>query len=344
MNGEWREEIPGFWVSKFPAGWQQNTITDNERTLSTTISNTSNTLVLSDENYTTTYKSTVALGNISTSTKMSLPVFTPLTYAYNCICIGDAFTLAKQVTKSTQSRNFYGLSSSVDSHMLKNSEWGAIAYLTHSQYGRDGAERNINNYYTQSNSYNRAGVTGVYANGTNISLSVTLGKPWYEETIGMLGSSTGNRTGVYDLNGCIYEQAAGYITNGDRNLNTYKGNTNWVKTEANEKGYETLSTEYFTIYPYNKTSDMVDENRIVYNGLKNANYGYGDAILETSIIVGGGSSNSWLYDHSGFACSSGPFFTRGRGCGNQSEAGVFALDGNAGSQNENVGFRVTVMP
>ena len=45
--------------------------------------------------------------------------------------------------------NQYGFSTSTDTHMIKNSEWGAVAYLSHSKYGTctDGTckEVNINN-------------------------------------------------------------------------------------------------------------------------------------------------------------------------------------------------------
>ena len=133
MNGEWDTDLPGFWVAKFPAGYQQNTITDTNGKLSKTISNNTDSLVLSNQNYTKTNSyTTVPVGTISTSTPMSLPVFLPLTYAYNCISIGDSYTLAQEISKSN---DFYGLSESSYSHMLKNSEWGAIAYLTQSQYG-----------------------------------------------------------------------------------------------------------------------------------------------------------------------------------------------------------------
>ncbi len=53
------------------------------------------------------------------------------------------------------SGNQYGISTTMDTHMIKNSEWGAVAYLSHSKYGTctDGtcSEVNINNsssYYT----------------------------------------------------------------------------------------------------------------------------------------------------------------------------------------------------
>ena len=53
------------------------------------------------------------------------------------------------------SGNQYGIGTSTDTHMIKNSEWGAVVYLSHSKYGTctDGTckEVNINNsssYYT----------------------------------------------------------------------------------------------------------------------------------------------------------------------------------------------------
>ena len=53
------------------------------------------------------------------------------------------------IMKMKNSGNQYGLSTSTDTHMIKNSEWGAVAYLSHSKYGTctDGTctEVNINN-------------------------------------------------------------------------------------------------------------------------------------------------------------------------------------------------------
>ena len=345
MNGEWKEEIPGFWVAKFPAGFQKNTITDNEGTLSTDLSNESDSLVSSDENYSyiNSSFSTIAIGNISTDTKMTLPVFKPLTYAYNCICIGDTFTLAKQVTKSTESKNFYGLNNNVDSHILKNSEWGAVAYLAYSQHGRNGIEPNKNNYYTSLSSPYRTAVTGMYPNGVNISQSQTLGKPWYEETIGILGSSTGNRTGVFDLNGCINEFVAGYISNGNAALNLCKGTSNLIITSANEKGYETLSNEYITAYPYSDAGSSLDSfsysNWVKYKNLQTTTYGYGDAILETSANING-TIKSWNTTLASAPRTSSPTFARG---GNWNNNGIFSFYGQSIPSTNN-GFRIVLIP
>ena len=60
--------------------------------------------------------------------------------------VGDFST---NIMKMNDSGNIYGLSATTDTHMIKNMEWGAVAYLSHSKYGTctDGTckEVNINN-------------------------------------------------------------------------------------------------------------------------------------------------------------------------------------------------------
>ena len=337
-NGEWDAEIPGFWVAKYQAGFQKNTITNNNGTLSTTISNSSDTLVYSNKNYhdyNSSYATNAISQSLSTKPKMSYPVFKPLTYLYNNISTGDIHTLAKEI-KNGQS--FYGLNATkTDSHQMKNSEWGAVAYLTQSSCGRNGTEVNINNYYTSTSSPYRAAVTGIYANSTTASETTALGKAYNETTIGVKGSSTGNISGVYDLNGCVVEYVAGYITNGDSNLSTY--GSSFASTTRNMNAYKTLSTKYVTVYPWN-SSDANTNNYNTYKSLKTNTYGYGDAILEISSA--GTNTNSWNGDYSGYPGSSYPFLERGGNLKNNKTAGVFTYHSYTGEALYLAGFRVVL--
>ena len=343
MNGEWDQELPGFWVAKFPAGYQKNTITDSNGTLSTTISNSNDTLVLSNKNYTNSIfgdSVNVPIGTIDDTTKMSLPVFNPLTYAYNMLSIGDSYTLAQQVSKSS---NFYGLNENTYSHMLKNSEFGAVTYLALSQYGRNGTEPNINNYYTtfMEEPYREA-VTGVYADVSEEWMSDTLGSAWYT-AIGQLGSSTGNMTGVYDLNGCVGERAAGYMSNGSYSLELCEGELNWINTTANVNAYLTESSKYYTVYTYDQNSDTPADNWAKYNSLRTSTYGYGDAILETS--TGGGSGlNSWYSAISEYTENDYPFLERGGNLAAGVNSGIVTFEQGPGYPNSTVGFRVALCP
>ena len=98
------------------------------------------------------------------------------------IQIGNMYTVAKEYAPS------------LESHMLKNSEWGAVAYLTESKYGRNGTEVTINNN-------GRTYYTGGGAEADTIETN-------------QMQSSTGNVYGIYDLSGNAYEYVASYYTGG----------------------------------------------------------------------------------------------------------------------------------
>ena len=77
----------------------------------------------------------------------------------------------------------------IDTHMMKNMEWGAIAYITHSKYGRcDSSGKCV------EVSRNEVAKTG-YSNSSS---------PW-NTTNGMASSTTGNMYGLYDTNGSAWE-------------------------------------------------------------------------------------------------------------------------------------------
>ena len=321
QNGEWDSELSGIWVAKYAAGFQASTTDSNE-----TVINGTDTVKYSDKNYTSYSGSytTNALGQTLTSAgnpKISYPVFKPLTYAYNVISTGDSYAIAQEIDSATE---FYGLSSSsTDSHMMKNSEWGAVAYLTQSSYGRNGTEVKINS-----------------KNLGNLNSKYIYAVTGYEDSStanGVGASSTNNKTGVFDLNGCVWETVAGYITNGNPNLNTY-GSSYVAKTTVDGEGYKTLSTKYATVYPYNTSSDGCTNNWTAY---KNANYGYGDAVLETS--TSGSGSTSWNGDYSFFPYTIEPFFVRGGYYSFGTIAGAFAFYNSGGSPYSYYGFRAALV-
>ena len=117
--------------------------------------------------------------------------------------IGDMYTYARAYSQS------------LNSHMLKNSEWGAVAYLTESKYGRDGEEVTIND-----NSSCITADAGISENPEQ--------------------SSTGNETGIYDLSGGAYEYVAAYY-----NESASSSLTNNGGSFASKNGQ---STEYATAY------------------------------------------------------------------------------------------------
>ena len=130
-----------------------------------------------------------------------------------------------------QPNNSFGfVSSEVDTHMSKNNEWGAVAYLTHSIYGRCSnsttcTEIGINN----NNSYK----TG-YGAKAGSSSSATNGA--YNTTLGKDASTTNNIYGIYDMSGGRYEYVMGVYNNaksssGFNSLPDSKYYNNYITTE-----------------------------------------------------------------------------------------------------------------
>ena len=99
-NGEWRSEIKGIWVAKFQAGFAT---TENDTTK-----------------------------KVSSVSNYYYPIFKGRKFAYNYVTASQCYNLSLAVSASG---NPYGLTSKSNSHLMKNSEWGAVAYLSISEYG-----------------------------------------------------------------------------------------------------------------------------------------------------------------------------------------------------------------
>lgn len=161
-NGEWDEEIPGFWMAKFEAGYAGDAYEPSsaeDSMVEYSILFGHNKSIGKSEEITSTYYGKRAIGN-----NIKYPVFMANRPSMNYIGISDAYNLAKNLTAQN---NPYGLSN-VNSHLTKNSEWGAVAYLTHSKYGRNGEEIRINNVSVNGENTVFA-VTGYGANTENSS-------------------------------------------------------------------------------------------------------------------------------------------------------------------------------
>ena len=107
-----------------------------------------------------------------------------------------------------QPNNSFGfVNPEVDTHMSKNNEWGAVAYLTQSIYGRctnstTCTEVGINNNVDYITGY------GVPAGSSD---SVTNGA--YNTTLGKDASTTGTIYGIYDMSGGAWEYVMGVYSN-----------------------------------------------------------------------------------------------------------------------------------
>ena len=103
-----------------------------------------------------------------------------------------------------QPNNSFGfVSSEVDTHMSKNNEWGAVAYLTQSIYGRCTTSTTCTEVGINNNSNY---ITG-YGAPAGSDKTVTNGA--YNTTLGKDASTTKNIYGIYDMSGGAWEYVMG---------------------------------------------------------------------------------------------------------------------------------------
>ena len=198
----------------------------------------------------------------------------------------------------------------INSHMMKNDEWGAVAYLSKSKYGKQNEEVWINN----SSSY----ITGSAGNSASASSNTGTTND-YTSTQGVKASTTGTVYGVYDMSGGAYEYVAAYVNNGNGNLTKY--------------GASLVSGEEKTKNVYSKTSSDIHEDNYKANSSK-----YGDAVYETS-ENGSLSESSWYGNFSYFPNASYPFFRRGGSYDTGTGAGIFFFSYNTGDGYSHHSFR-----
>ena len=350
-NGGWDKELTGIWVAKFEAGYASGNNSAPVKASSANYSQTSSWTAAIEAGTKDDSSQTARnwLDGIygTTATSIKYPTFQPITYSMNYINVNDAYNVSRTLTESG---NIYGLSSSTtDSHLMKNSEWGAVAYLAQSKYGNNNNEPYINNITLNSGSAKRTetagktgvnsvyAVTGVTTGTTNAGSSVkTLdnltttgntannGTYTWDQIEGQKSSSTLNMYGVFDLSGGVWERTAGYVANGYDQLRAYG-------SSLTDSGKRTESTKYVTVYPHDtaETSTDIDtKSRANYNVNK---YIFGDAIRETS--TSGTGATSWKGDYSYFPALYDPFSRRGGHLWDGSYAGLFyfyRINGHSG--------------
>ena len=339
-NGGWNEELAGIWVAKFEAGYASG---NNSATVKASSINYSQDTAYVPAVETGTTTTTITARNWldgeygSTTTAIKYPTFQGLTYSMNYINHNDVYRISKVLTESG---NIYGLSSnSTDSHLMKNSEWGAVSYLSQSKYGLDGTEIVINSVYLNNTTKSIYAVTGCASSTADASaVSTTIGAlnnrtqssvyVWTQKN-GTAASSTGTIYGIYDMAGGISERTSSLINNKNDNLKTYGSQI--IADLNNGK-----STKYITIYPTGETLGQTMAQASQANYTNNTKI-YGDAIKETSTL--GTGTNSWYSDCSDFVGLSTPFLLHGGYYGGTSISGCFAFGRTSGNGSYNRGFR-----
>ncbi len=276
----------------------------------------------------TGYKGATSTGaaqvNSGDSAKLQIK---PDVYSWRSISVGNAFKVGYDYLRSDES------------HMMKNTEWGAVAYLQHSKYGSSMSVRNNNNRSYKTGYASVTEPTLGYNSGTSIegnkngtTSDVTLP---YNTPTGYTASTTGNITGIYDTSGGAWEYVMGYNINansvgGSSELTSIYGdfftNSRWEKYYDQYSNAEVDASKYQTGLLGDATREMGP-----FGDIKDPD---GNSRYRTS----------WYGDLAYFIHPVDPWFERGGRWLNGVESGAFAFYYNSGGVSTGISFRVVLTP
>ena len=222
-----------------------------------------------------------------------------------------------------------------DSHMMKNTEWGAVAYLSHSKYGINNEVR-INNNSAYITGYAKTEQPTCGWTGTNEECnkyeSTSLNKDGtytkrYNTEIGYLASTTGNITGIYDMSGGAREYVAAYMAG-------KLGSGGITPTDYDSKYFNVYNaSSTITSYQYRILGDATGEMGVF-------------TILKSSGSDGDKTSyvSSWYTSSANFVDSSIPWFVRGGHYAYGVLTGTFDFLRYTGTTYGYIGFRLVLTP
>ena len=254
--------------------------------------------------------------------------------------------------------NTYGLTSSTDTHMMKNTELGMVAILSQSQYGKMG-----NNDYTGANKevyinnsslmyMGRSGggpggstpINETYTDQTSTTQYSSYGFYTYNDYLlnyntntkgekvkgkGTGASTTGTIYGIYDMSGGAFKYTFG-------NWNGYSGYSSSSNSGFNGSYYTPSGSsktdgisfpegKYYDKYTKGTSDSTITKEKAI----------LGDATWETA---------RWYKDYAYFPTANNPFSLRGGYYSNTTSSGVFFSNNQNGTESTLRSFRFVLIP
>ena len=241
--------------------------------------------------------------------------------------------------------NSYDYKRKLDSHMIKNTEWGAVAYLSYSSYGIQNKIRINNNssYITgyQANKEPTCGYTGTNEECNQFCNDGSCNTAYPRS---VLASTTENITGVFDLAGqgnlvmAFMKYSDGTVTVGQSSTlqSGFKGTLG--DGSKNTTGIDLPEKKYYDLYQFNSNMYNRSYNRRI----------LGDATGELGPFEMGNPTHpfeitSWNNETlNQFFSTTYPACERGYGPGGGYLSGIFAFQGTHGAGS--VRFRLVLTP
>ena len=343
-NGEWKSEITGIWVAKFQAGF------------ATTNKDLSQQVEIPSSTTSSTAGSTVYY-----------PIFKGRKFAYNYVTPSQCYDLSQSLDDSG---NPCGLSTSANSHLMKSSEWGAVAYLSISKYGYSEGSSNKEKAKNNLSIVAYSNLSNSPVSNPNYSSNKIAAITGYSATSGKASENVMSYTDITDLTDSISgTNGTSYAWNlceentdsGNGTLSSATGNiygiydmggclADYTASYINATGVSNLttyggsfatgkSTYLATAYPYQIDTGLTypSDNQDFTSAYLGFSKIFGDVIWEISSNIGTG--NAWFGQAlENDASTSEVFFPRGSYWYGSTSAGVCSLYVNLGAAIYNCGF------
>jgi len=252
----------------------------------------------------------------------------------------------------SKEKNVFGINlNKTDTHMIKNSEWGAVAYLSQSKYGKYGngsyEGRNKEVYINNSGLYYTGRSGGSYGGNTVINtvykdhpdatqqyldtgyytydgylLENNTNKKIEKREMKTVASTTGNIYGIYDMSGGTWEYVIGVFANSDgEKWSLFSGFVGKKDNNGTDvQGLSWPNEKYYEVYKASSGTTISPTSAC------DGGVCFGHALSETA---------GWYGDQSNFVSSSSPWFIRSSYYSGGGGAGIFmsnyATGGNYGS-------------
>ena len=234
------------------------------------------------------------------------------------------------------------------SGMMKNDEWGAVTYLSHSTIGYGNARVRINN--------NNAFITGCGATSSTTEVTTAACEIQYGNATSYPQSTTGNITGVFDMSGGAWEYMMsvradenGIALSGKNYLHNSGFNGKFGDPTSDSQTATALTTgeNFPDAKNYIVYDNPSDRSNVTGDNACNGQKCYGHALTE----IKSGTSNGWYGDfyRSPFPASTAGWIMRGgRGNAtntansNKGNVGIFDLDHYTGDAFSTISFRAVV--
>lgn len=170
------------------------------------------------------------VGKFETTGSSSTPTVKPGIATLSGLNITQQFNAVKNFNNATT----YGLNNKFDAHMMKNIEWGATVYLSHSKYGKNGE------ISTNMTTYSGSATSNAYISNTN-------------------QSTTGNIYGIYDMSGGRYERVMAGIFSDANKTKLIIGGSTFTEAQLTLSNQNFIGAKYVDMYDFSKST--TDYNR-----------------------------------------------------------------------------------